>query len=220
MSLLSVRQNFIKLSGRYDLATTDSEEHDTDAGADFYIKAGQDWLDTHQVHPGSKKESSTTLSANGYYADFARCLAIDGAWYLDDNSERQKLEYRDWNRLVFEYPKLGSETASEPYAWALYDSGTAWTRRIYIMPPTDEERTIYVFGRFMEAVLSENATETFWTEALSGMILVHAGLYMLMLSLSNSEGMRDEMNALMTLLNTVEYGVSLQESAGTPQMGG
>ena len=43
MNLLEVRTKFIQLSGHYELASTDGLY--TDNGADFYINAGQDFLD-------------------------------------------------------------------------------------------------------------------------------------------------------------------------------
>lgn len=220
MSLLTVRQQFIKISGRYDLATTDSEEHDTDNGSDIYITAGQDYLDRRQLTPEAEREVSSSLAVSGYYVDAPRLIAPYGVWYLDDNSDRSKLVEMDWNELVTEYPQLGSETASDPYNWCCQRSGTVGTKRIYTLPPTNTARTIYVYGRWAEDALTDNDDTNFWSEFMGGLILVQAAIYQMLLTMDNTEGANDKKATLMELLKTVDDEMSLVDVGGRSQIRG
>ena len=98
MDLLGVRQQFIKLSGRYDLATTNVETHDTDNGADYFINAGQRYLDRHFYTLKSIGRRFDAVAADSWYLTFQRCRAIKSVWCNDDEA-RWKLTKYDWDRI-------------------------------------------------------------------------------------------------------------------------
>ena len=76
MNLLEIRQQFTNLSGRADLINTD----DSDNGADFYIKAGQDHLDRLVDIPKAISRVFKDVSSGDYYIIFQRCRSILEVW--------------------------------------------------------------------------------------------------------------------------------------------
>jgi len=90
MSLLEVRTQLIKITGRYDLVV-DAVDY-ADNGADFYINAGQLWLDRRETHKKSFSRVFETVSAGEWYLTFQLCRAIKEVWISNSDGEKWKLE--------------------------------------------------------------------------------------------------------------------------------
>ena len=83
MNLLEIRQDFIVLSGRYDLAETrdDSEdENDLDTGADRFIQAAIKTLDSGQDSPVSEAHLVRTINAGDYLISFRGVKSVSQVW--------------------------------------------------------------------------------------------------------------------------------------------
>lgn len=215
-TLLTVRQKFCQLSGRFDLATTSEDSFDTDNGADFFINAGMKMLERRYDYPKEVGRYFDEVAAGSWYLTFQNCRVITEVWANNDE-ERKKLTKTDMVDLREYYTGLVSATdQDEPdyYAPAFIraidatdkdslgsffnyvktdDDGTY--NGIIFMPPVDEAYVIEVWGKFYSTELSSNTDENYWTN-VHPMLLVWSALYHLEVSYRNSEGAKDWLSAI------------------------
>ncbi|KKN51489.1 hypothetical protein LCGC14_0622300 [marine sediment metagenome] len=118
MSLLSVRQEFITKSGRYDLATTTVVDHDTDAGADFYINGGIIDLDLEVDVSAATGWYQEALVPGDFSTTFQRARTIKQVWIEETDGERYQLGFKNYDVLVATYPALDGTTQGNPDIWA------------------------------------------------------------------------------------------------------
>lgn len=207
--LLEMRQQFITLSGRYDLATTAADPHDTDNGADWFINAGSRWLDLHQEHLISTQEFQLAMSSGDWEIDMQYLRAPIAVYYTDSDGETHELKERSFDWLVENYPELGSTDEGTPRYWASFiatraptqvASGLAVTnKRVVIMPPTDADITAKVYGRFHQLKLEDNDDTNFWvTEYPDALVL--ASLMSLEMFYRNTQGVNDYRTAVLDIL--------------------
>ena len=74
MTLLSVRQRFVDLSGRYDLVIDSINWANN--GADFFIQAGQRWLDRSGIIPKSDSKYYKALAEGAWYDLIPDCRNV------------------------------------------------------------------------------------------------------------------------------------------------
>ncbi|MBU2249370.1 MAG: hypothetical protein KKD77_21660, partial [Gammaproteobacteria bacterium] len=113
MNLLEIRQKFITFSGRYDLATTTISSWDTDNGADFFINAGQRFLDRRFETAKTYGRRFDSVAAGSYYQVFQNCRAISEVW-CNDSDERWKLRRYDKQTIRDNYSGLVSGLETGP----------------------------------------------------------------------------------------------------------
>lgn len=90
MTLVELRRKFVELSGRYDLVSNTSTWADN--GADFFINAGQNYLDRLLTVPETKATLFFALASGQYAITFQqRCRAILEVW-VNNSEERVLLE--------------------------------------------------------------------------------------------------------------------------------
>jgi len=77
-TLLDLRERFIKRSGRFDLVTDFEGGTFTDNGADFFLQAGQRFLDLTQDNPYSRAEYKADLESGEYVKRIPYLRAIEG----------------------------------------------------------------------------------------------------------------------------------------------
>jgi len=228
--LLDIRQQFIKRSGRYDLATTTVDEFDTDAGADDFINAGSRWLDLHQEHLVDTQEFVVTLSASGYQIDMTQLRTPKEVYYLNGTTGKNvQLLKRSMEWMLDQYPKLGSETPSLPKFWAPYishrapaqkASGAAYnTKRVVVMPPTAASLDVSVFGRFHQPKLESNTDTNFWsmeypTALVMAALMVVEGFY------RNTAGVRDYREFIDDILIGIDRDTADLENTASSRMEG
>jgi len=90
---------------------------------------------------------------------------------------------------------------------------------ILFMPPSDEDRTISIKGRFWSPPLSSDTDKSYWTEVHDD-ILIAASLYQLEKFYRNREGMRDYMSTILDDINDLDKDVVEEEAAKADQMEG
>jgi hypothetical protein len=117
MSLLDIRQQFVAVSGRYDLVVDANAGDWTDAGANFYINAGQMYLDQKIETKMSEGVFYKKLSAGSVGCAFPDCRAVREVWrqdltgnintggLLSASDSRTRLTKRSKEYLRAKYPK-------------------------------------------------------------------------------------------------------------------
>lgn len=202
MTLLEIRQQFIKLCGDESLATTVGLElYDTDNGADWFIHTACDSLDRRQDTPDSTMWTQESLAIGEYAIMIPGVRVIKSVVFENSSGEIDRLEKMLFDELMEEYPKLSGEDTGTPAHYALYPITSApdhrgdlgeniGSRGLMIMPPTDEAITLKVYGLFKAQRLQVNASENFWSINY-WKALVYASLREYASSLRNTEAVND-----------------------------
>ena len=200
MDLLDIRKQFVKLSGRYDLIDDDIDWSDN--GADFYIQAGQKYLDRLVTVPENTATIYLPLNANSYSLTFQySCRSIRDV-YVNNSETRTRLEKVSLNDLKIYYENLVSEiTTNTPLYYALADLRALKTsskntlgtfvnltheesetkydyRGIILMPPADEAFIVEISGLFLQNNLTVDTDNNWWTDQAPD-LLIKAALYQL-----------------------------------------
>lgn len=246
MSLLETRQQFVRISGRYDLVVDGSGGDWSDNGADFYINAGVRMLD---------QKIETKLSESVFYKKVQQgmvglglpdCRAVREVWTQNlANDARQRLVKRDrkyfrdkWKTqfqnidqgppLDYYLPTLRvvPDTITinqiESYiGWmdSQPSRGNVVYNGILWLPPLDDEYVLEVIGLFYTPKLLGDSDENFWTRQYP-MEVVWAALWSLEVSYRNSEGAKDWEAAISGRLLDIDKDNVEEVIAGVSQMEG
>lgn len=232
MNLLELRTQFVKVSGRNDLVSGEA-----DNGANFYINAGQKFLDRRFRFPKDVGIYADTIDANAWYAIFPYCRAIKEVWVADSTSRRQltKLSIQDF-LTTYSRPLLDTTPGTTTYyapsilrsipesdrvTVADWDAVLGYMptlvgahyeyNGILLGPPTDSELHLEVWGLFYTPELSDNTDQSFWS-AVHPEVLLYAALYELEISYRNTQGANDWLNAIMSHGNDIDMDVVEQDS--------
>jgi hypothetical protein len=217
MNLLQVRTQFVKLSGRYDLVVDTSAWADN--GANFYIQAGQRFLDKRVTVPESIAKLYLPLAIGEYKVTFQHhCRSIQSV-FCETATDRWKLEKVTLEELKeFYYEPAGSVTNGPPSYFALAElralettskdslatyidnthaeSDTKYDYRgLVIGPPADEACVVTVSGLFSQNVLSSNTDENWWSLEMPE-LLVKAALYQLEVFSRGTENARNWLDSI------------------------
>jgi hypothetical protein len=227
--LLEIRQQFIRLSGRYDLANTSVEQFDTDNGANWFINAGVRWLDLHQEHLISMQEHQLAISAGDWQIDMQQLRVPKSVYFLDSDSEMNLLTERTMEWVLQNYAELGNTTNGTPKYWASYiahrspqqkaNGLPSNTKRVVILPPTDTSITVSVFGRFHQAKLTANADDNFWVTEYPE-VLVLASLLSLEGFYRNTQGVQDYRNMIEDILTGIDRDTAEADDETSSKMEG
>lgn len=169
MNLLEIRQQFIKLTGREELATTINEDYDTDAGADFFINGGIRDLDLEQVVGQTIAEQHITMAIGEYEILMRDLRFVRRLFTKNSEGTLTELDKKDFTWLTENYPKLGSSDAgTTAYYTLLVDrqnvgGRSTEYRKLFVMPPTDTALELIVYGGFFSTTLVRNEDENWWT---------------------------------------------------------
>jgi hypothetical protein len=238
MNLVTLRQKFVELSGHYDLVVDTTDWADN--GADFYINAGQQFLDTKSNVWKKTGKVYRKVSAGEWYISFQRCRVIEEV-YANDTTSRIRLTKKDFHFLHEGYPGLISaidqgtplyfapgylrgieyddiDALGEFFNHIMVDSETY--RGILIMPPPSSDFVIEVIGQFYIEELENDTDENFWTLNHSSILLL-AALYQLeILAHRNTQGANDYLAQLDHALFLLDKDMADEESYGITQMEG
>lgn len=226
MNLLELRTEFIRISGRYDLVVDNIDFADN--GADFYINAGQKYLDRLENIKKSWGRVFRQVTAGRNYVVFPDCRAIESAWIMNTES-RTKLEKVDMSDLREEYgepvsaittgvplyyspaylrvvPESDRMTIDEfeaiiDYADVMFDQHYNYNGVIF-MPPVDGDYVCEVWGLFYSPTLTNDTDESFWS-VVHPSILIMAGQRELEAMNRNSEGVKDWEGVIRSEITTI-----------------
>jgi len=244
MDLLAVRTKAVQLSGRYDLVEDDTNY--VDAGMNFFITAGQRYLELRGIAKPSKSKHYQTLAVDDNYIVFQHCRAIHEVWVSDDEG-RTQLEERTFDKIRGWYNKpVADLTAAEPkyYAPAIVRTTPETSLKITIEsfggtaveatvteaarytyngiifgPPADETYELEVIGLFWFPEMTADTDSNYWSVVFPYM-LINAALYKLEMYYRNDRGVNSWKRALDEQITTVEMDSISEEEANYDQMEG
>ena len=235
MNLGEVRAKFVQLSGREDLVNAD----DTDNGANFFINAGQRFLDRKIDFKKSYGRIFEELSAGSWYFRFTDCRSLDRVW-INDSEERWQLERKDLDWLHNEYPDLIADTdQDDPLYWCpamlrgmditdVAAQGTFFNyvlaetayedySGIIVLPPPDASMVVELWGQFYSPTLSADADESFWSVVVPETLLLSA-LYRLETFYRNTAGANDFLSAIAMDLKDLDQDQVHEDNVNVDQM--
>ena len=218
MNLLEIREQFIKLSGRFDLVVDTSDYEDN--GANFYINGGQQLID-QLIEPKAEKIEIPIL-LNASIVDLGRSTRVITTVYtVTAAGVVTKLLPRNFTTLQDYFGEDFSmvESGTPTYWCETVETLHSVVRKINIMPPTSEALTVRVIGHFITAPLSLDSASSFWSTHYP-QLLLNAAMWRLETSYRNSEGARDWMNAVQAEIVLIDMDMVANEVANITQMEG
>lgn len=244
MNLLTVRRHFVEKSGRYDLVVDEVDWQDN--GADFYINAGQKFIERKINVKKSIGRFFKKLSVGEAGVSFRECRAIGEVWaHFPEEQVRTRLKKLSYTEFRTKFPAMnkavdsGSPLYFTPVLLRMYPdkpilsqweqylgffdvlamSGSEVFDGVLVYPPTDQEIVIEVTGLFENAELTADEDETYWSMVHPEILLLGA-LYQLEVFNRNREGARDWLEALEIALADIDKDVVEEESFDINQMEG
>lgn len=242
MNLLSIRQWFVRESGRYDLVVDTTNWIDN--GANAYINAAQRALDRMQHTPLSLGHNWQSAAVNIRHVVFTSCRSIQRvfATKISDGTrtelEKKTLDYV--KELHFETNavtgtplyyapgvfrlapeadmSIGNLTVPANYLDYIGESPFLFNGVLFA-PACDESYAIETWGYFYSAELNEDLDETYWTTQHPE-ILVMAGQLILEKFSRNTEGVKDWMNAIKSELQGIDFDSVEEDISMVNQMEG
>ncbi len=193
MEYYLLRKKFVELSGRYDLINADL----TDNGADFFIDAGQKWLDRLQDTGKMRAKNVQSVAAGTIKVYIAGLRSVVEVWAGNTTEYLYELKKATLNYIRTEYgQQLGSVTQGSPewYTPAIFrpfvDTHTTTTlsgyydvddlilptgatpvhytyHGIVICPPPDDTYYISTYGLYYSPTLTATLSGSTWTQTES-----------------------------------------------------
>lgn len=220
MTLLQIRTQVAKVSGRYDLVNPTTF---ADLGMDFYIGAAQKFLDGLTDLPQSAQELSVDLAAGEYAVSLPGVRAIEGVVaikltpvegeddpILGEEYGLDRVQYMDLRVAMGGVGQLASADRSAPTVYTLVPlrstSPTATTegnRGIWVWPPVDGDYRIVVQGLTWSPELTAADDVSFWS-VVHPELLVLATLHQLEVFYRNSQGANDYLSQIMQLVRNLD----------------
>lgn len=188
MDYKDIRLKFAEISGRYDLITATYEDN----GADFFLNAGQKFLD-RMLDTGKMVARYPVILASGeYIAKSVGIRSIKEVWVADSDG-KTKLIPSTLSELKGEYDEeFSAVTQGTPAYYApatlrpypdtlnsvtgmynvsdliLNSAGSHFTYNgVVVMPPCDGSYTIEIVGLFYSPTLSATLSGATWTQTKS-----------------------------------------------------
>lgn len=243
MNKLQLRQQFVKESGRYDLVVDTTNW--VDNGADFYLDAGQRYLERRLGIRKSVARMFQMLTAGQNYITFQYCRSILDV-YIADTESRTRLEKKTIVELREDYASMPSDldtgtplyytpaflrpspadpdlTTLAGYMDYMDILALPATSQVYdgvlVFPPPSGAFMIEVWGYFYDRVLTSD-TDTNQYSELFPEVLLHCALYQLETMNRNSEGAKDWKLAIDDGLLTIDFDAAEEEASDVDCMEG
>jgi hypothetical protein len=211
MTFKEIRTTFTQRSGRYDLVV-DATDYE-DAGANFFILAGQKLLEAMELIKPSRSKHFSAIADGDNYLIFQHCRAVEEVW-LTDAEERTQLEKRDLATMKGYYnepasaldtgtplyyapcvvrttPETTAKITIESFGESAVEASITEAERytynaIVFGPPADGDYELEIVGLFWLPELSANSDTNYWTVVRPD-LLVMAALYKLELFYRNTK---------------------------------
>lgn len=238
MDLLEVRKNFILRCGRYDLVNEDW----TDNGANFFIQAGQRFLD-RRANLDTPYETVVIdyMKVQESFLEIPHFWLIRKVEWLGDSAYGWRELTRRVGRGALRYamakrgdpvayrvavkrfdPRLKhrgvNEILSPADAFPDVDPNSS-SMTIEILPSPRENGSIKIEGKLFSDPLIEDTDKNFWT-VNNPDILIKSALYELEIFYRNSEGAKDWLSSIQLDLTDMEQLEVQQDIEGKDQIRG
>lgn len=238
--LSEIRSMFVEISGRSDLI-----QDGIAIGADFLINEGCKELDRRLF--GGKTEGSyiVDLDSNQIIVPVPNCRIIKDVYIHSVDTKEKMIRAEDAivMKSYYDEPKANIATAT-PYvyypinvrpaaevddaslynqSWALellMESGHESFNALLLYPPPDSELyTLLIEGSFYSMELVNDGDYNFWT-IMYPMTVVHAAMLVLERTYRNTEGEKDQSNAIDAILSPLNMDIVEEEVYDINQMEG
>ncbi len=242
MSLQEVRRNLIQQTGRADLVLDEIAYENN--GADFFIIAGQRWLDrTFEIYK-SHGRRDILLPVGQWWALIPDCRAIDQVWASNDTTKWQveranEDELKEFFKGVPTSIVGGAISVFTPVSFRGTPDSTNATlidvwgtvnftddtqpnfelNGLVFMPPTDVVVNLEIHGLFYQPKLVNNIDSNMWTEQ-DPFVLVLAAMRAIEVTMRNSAGVRDYEEAIKSEMSGLEKDFAAQLSNEITSMKG
>jgi len=241
MNLVQLRQKFVETSGRWELVVDTTDW--ADAGADFYIQAGQRLLEGLVTTRQSRGNLYLPLAAGEYQLSWQKSCRVVESVFLETSAARTQLDKVSLLELKNAYTSpvasLGTES---PLVYALADlRGIETTAKnslaeyldysfdelvssadytgIIIAPVTPVAAVVTISGLFDQYELTDDSDENYWTLRHPGLLLKCA-LYELETFGRGTAHHKSWMDAIQVAVHNLERDIVEEEIAGVDQMEG
>jgi len=221
MTLLDIRTNFIKDSGRNDLVVNLTDY--ADRGANRFINAGQRFLDGLIDTPQSQAKYKETLVVGATTITFEDCRVIEEVYLTNAVDGIHYLTKVSLSDIREAFPELSSETNGVPTYYAINvvrimaTELTETIKGIIFMSPADDTYDMVVEGKFFIKKLEDNDDINYWTENHDDILLM-AALYKLETFYRNREGAKDWLQGIMEAIRGIDHDMIAEEIAGINQI--
>ena len=221
MKLKDIRQEFVRQSGRYDL----TDEDGANQGADFYIRAGQLWLDRASEQKRDFGRAFSLTEPGNYIVRFPLCRSIHEVWVFD-LEKGHKLRKKSLSELKLQFQKPFEHVDqtlpqyfcpanfqlagdAKPYFDAFSsraDIISSWQayEGVILMPVPDRQYQVEIWGKFYSQKLESDEDVSFWSLHYPH-ILVMAAQRALEVFYRNTQGVQDWTMAIQSELLTLEH---------------
>jgi len=218
VNLREIREKFVEMTGRYDLVLDASTYPDN--GANFWINAGQKWLDRQLDFSEAKAELTVSLSTGDFEAEVPGVRAVKSVGVKKDSDTFVYLEkrgYRDLRR----YSRVADTSDREvPRYYAIgLDASTErdGVRELLIWPPADKAYDLEVEGLFATPHLEEDTDTSFWTLEFPE-VLIKAAAFRAEPMFRNSTGENDFFRSLQRDVEMIDFDQVEEETTDVDQM--
>ncbi len=223
LTLLGIRKLFVNLSGRHDLVVNvDSYKN---SGADFFIQAGQRYLEKRLYKPSDTDEEEFILLQGEYQIDLQDYRAVQNVWVRasDATSKLEKLSIGDSRKLYAKEPNFDNIDQGIPLYYTIeFERGSTFegkvVKRLILLPPADTQYTVVVRGLKREPTLCADNDINWWT-LQHPETLIQAAMFVMERFYRNTEGMRDHLAAIDIDIQGMNFDEVEQEIAEIDDMG-
>ncbi len=242
MDLVTLREKFVRLSGRYDLVVDTTDWADN--GADFYINNAQKLLEKLVEVPMNIGSFYKELAIGEYAISWEHHTRVITEVWIETSESRAKATKFPLHEVKESYYDLVSDQEDQPTDWvyAVADLrgidvtdqdalGTylenvepagvtvAEARGIIIAPIPTVAVNVQVKGLFHQFVLTDDGDENFWTSEAPGLLL-QASLYQLEVFSRGTENAKNWLSAIQTEAMLLDKDVAEEHSVDITQMRG
>lgn len=215
MTLLEIRNLFIDLSGREDLATdlvdgALTTPRGVGVQADMFINTAVRQLDLWQETVNTLRAYIYPLGANIKVFELPACAAIDSISMVG-STETQAISFQVYQIQMDPYGQATprSDTSLRTYQYS-QDSGDYAAVAVELDAAYETGQTLLVKGYFYTPYLLNNSSRNYWSEQYP-LTLVHAALYALEGSYRNIEGMKAWKVQIDETLNGIDKKLAQRE---------
>lgn len=237
MPLLDIRQKFVETSGRYDLVVDTTSW--ADSGADWFIKAGQRYLDRMLETGNARARYFKTLSAGDHTLRIQTARVIEKVFRITSEGKFQIAETTSdaLRQLLITQAETGSTGAPQYYTptsirigvnsdlssiradYATVTYADINYSGIFFGNKADVDYGIEIEGLFYSPDLIADTSMSFWTE-VHPEILVMASFMSLERFYRNFEGSKEARAQVDDLVQQLDFDYVAQEIVNIVRLGG